>query len=98
MYEVDEETNEVKLAEEFAIPGTQELNSLEVWGHKHPILLKAGRCSHVAPGNMAEEEKEEYMAKLAEEDKVEERYRALNEDNAYPGLEIAWTTKITGDT
>lgn len=61
-------------------------------------MLKAGRCSHVAPANMAEEEKEEFMGKLAEDDKVEERYRAINEDNAYPGLETAWTTKICGDT
>jgi radial spoke head protein 4A len=49
LYEVDEDTNEAKLAEEFAMPGTADLNSLEAWGHKHPILLKAGRCSHVAP-------------------------------------------------
>lgn len=47
---------------------------------------------------MSEEEKEEYMGKLAEEDKIEERYRALNEDNAYPGLEVAWISKICGDT
>jgi len=34
LYEVDEETNEVKLAEEFSMPSTAELQSLEVWGHK----------------------------------------------------------------
>jgi hypothetical protein len=57
------------LAEEFAMPGTEELKSLEIWGHKHPNLLKAGRCSHIAPAGMGEEEKDEYMAKLAEDDK-----------------------------
>jgi DNA-directed RNA polymerase subunit H (RpoH/RPB5) len=30
--------------------------------------LKAGRCTHKEPAGLAEEEKEEYMAKLNEED------------------------------
>jgi len=34
-YEVDEETNEIKEAEEYALPGTEELKSLEAWGHRH---------------------------------------------------------------
>lgn len=55
LFEIDEETNEQKYAEEFAVPGTDELKSLEIWGHLHPILLKGGRCSHVAPAGMDEE-------------------------------------------
>jgi radial spoke head protein 4A len=98
LYEIDEETNEVKPAEEFAMPGTEELKSLEIWGHKHPILLKAGRCSHIAPQGMGEEERDEYLAKIGEEDKVEERFRALNEDTPIPSLETAWTSKVCGDT
>jgi hypothetical protein len=100
LYEIDEETNEVKLSEEATIPPTSELNNLEAWSHKHPILLKAGRCSHIAPLGMDEEAKEEYMAKLEEEDKKEERFRALNEDTPYPsnGLEVAWLSKIVGDS
>jgi hypothetical protein len=39
--------------------------------------LKAGRCSHIPPVGMSEEEKEEYLNKLAEEDKVEERFRMV---------------------
>jgi hypothetical protein len=38
------------------------------------------------------------LAKLAEEDKVEERFRAIQEDAPIPGLEFAWTTKVCGDT
>jgi len=33
MLEIDEETQEQKYTEEFAIPGTDELKSLEVWSH-----------------------------------------------------------------
>lgn len=69
-----------------------------MWGHKHPNLLKAGRCSHIAPEGLNEEGVDAYMEKIAEEDKVEERYRAVQEDTPYPGLETAWLSKIVGDT
>jgi len=46
LIEIDEETNKEKFAEEFTIPGTDELKSLETWGHQHPIILKAGRITH----------------------------------------------------
>lgn len=77
IFEVDEETQEEKLAEEPPAVGVEELKSLETWGHRYPIILKAGRCSHIAPKGMGEEEAGELMAKLAEEDKVEERFKAL---------------------
>ena len=62
MYEGDEETQEIKMSEEFALPGTEELKSLETWGHKHPNILLAGRCSHIPPVGLSDEAKEEYMA------------------------------------
>ena len=98
LFEIDEETNVVKPAEEFEYPATAELQSLEAWGHRHPNLLNAGRCSHIAPTGLDEEATEAYMEKMAEEDKVEERFRALQEDTPYPGLESAWISKISGDT
>jgi hypothetical protein len=54
-FEIDEETNEVKPTEEFAVPPTDELRSLESWAHKNPIILKAGRCTHIEPLGMEEE-------------------------------------------
>lgn len=35
LYEMNEETNEPQFAEEFAIPGTDELKALETWCHKN---------------------------------------------------------------
>jgi radial spoke head protein 4A len=96
LYEIDEETQEVKLAEEFAMP--EDIKNPESWGHKHPNLLKAGRCSHIAPEGMGEEERDEYMAKLGEEDKQEERFRGINEDTPIAGLEFSWTIRTCGDT
>lgn len=98
LYEFDEEENKTKLAEEFEMPPTSELQSLEAWGHTHPNLLKAGRCTHLAPEGMDEEQAAEYMDKVAEEDKVEERFKALQEDAPFGGLESAWMSKIVGDT
>lgn len=53
----------MKFAEEFALPGTEELKSLEIWGNVNALILQAGRTTHTAPAGMAEEEKEEYLAK-----------------------------------
>lgn len=101
LFEIDEETNEMKFAEEFAIPGTEELKSYEAWGNLHPVILKAGRTTHIEPEGMPEEEKEEYMAKLADEDKTEERFRGINEQQPMPdmGEGVApWISKVCGDT
>lgn len=64
----------------------------------HPILLKAGRCSHIPPKGVSDEERDEILAKLAEEDKVEERFKALQEDVPVKGLETSWLSKVSGDT
>ena len=77
--------------------GIDELKSLETWGHFNPIILKAGRCSHLPPVGMEDEAKEEYLNKLAEEDKVEERFRTLIEDTPIPTLETSWISRVCGD-
>jgi hypothetical protein len=46
LLEIDEETNKEKFTEEFTVPGTDELKSLEAWAHHHPLILKAGRITH----------------------------------------------------
>jgi len=61
-------------------------------------LLKAGRCTHKEPAGISEEEKEEYMTKLNEEDKSEERFKAINENKPVEGREGAWISKVCGDT
>lgn len=95
MYEVDEETNEIKLTEEFAMP--EDIKSLESWAHNHSNILTVGRCSHTAPVGIPEEELDDFIAKRDEEDKVEERYRDLAQDAPITGLETAWTVKTCGD-
>lgn len=70
IYEIDEESNVEKYAEEFTVPSTDELKSTETWGHRHPNILKSGRCSHYVSMSVPEEEREEQLATLAEKDPV----------------------------
>jgi len=97
LFEIDEDTNEMKFAEEFAMPATDELKSLETWGNLHPIILKAGRTTHYAPAGMEDEEREALLETLAERDPTQERFRALAENTPMPGLEFSWLSKIVGD-
>lgn len=97
MYEIDEETGDEKVPEELPALGVEELKSLEAWGHRYPIILKAGRCSHKAPTGLDEEASAAWAEKMAEEDKTEERFKALNEDVPIKGLETAWIVKVCGD-
>jgi len=39
--------------------------------------LKVGRCTHTAPVGIPEDQIEDYTAKQAEDDKAEERFKAL---------------------
>ena len=64
---------------------TENLRNLENWSHGLQILLKAGRCSHQEPVGLDDEAKEEYMNKLNEDDKVEERFKIISEDSPVPG-------------
>lgn len=98
LMEFDEETNAEKFAEEFTIPGFEELKSLENWGHRHLQILKAGRITHAEPVGMSDEDKEAHMAALGESDAQVDRYRALNEDTpVFAGMEAGWTVKVLGD-
>jgi len=76
---------------------TDPLRSLENWSHFWPSILKAGRCTHAEPEGIAdEEERAAAMEKLAEEDKAEERFRAVNEDSQL-NKEASWISKVCGD-
>ena len=96
MFETDEETQEVKFVEEQPPYDTEPLRSLENWSHYWPTILKAGRCTHQAPQGMDEEEAAALMEKLAEEDKTEERFRALSEDTPL-NKGASWISKVCGD-
>ncbi|CDW78166.1 UNKNOWN [Stylonychia lemnae] len=97
LWSVDEETTKDKASEEFTMPGTEELKNLEGWCHLHPIILKAGRVSHFAGEGLADEERDEILAKLNEKDPAGERFKAINDDAAVEGYKSAWISKVIGD-
>lgn len=94
---IDDETQAEKYAEDYQLPGTEELRALEAWTHRHAIILKAGRVSHIAPPGLDEEQKEEYMSKVAEKDAVVDRFRGINDDTPVEGYKSAWLSKLVGD-
>ena len=98
--EIDEESGQEKLADEGPDTSTGALSDLANWGHRYGNILNNGRCTHAPPADMPEEQVEEYMAKQAEEDKVEERFRAVNDEGyaGVKGLEFAWMNKTKGDS
>lgn len=104
LLEIDEESGKEKYAEEFNVPGTEELKALEVWGHQHPIILKSGRVTQAIDPATPEEQKEEILGQLNEKDPSCDRFRAVNEDAPVTGLPagletgFSWVSKVAGDT
>ena len=54
-FEIDEETNAEKMAEDGPDMSTGALADLAAWGHRYGNILNAGRCSHVAPSDLGED-------------------------------------------
>jgi hypothetical protein len=59
----NEKTTE-KYSEEFTMPSTEELKSTEAWGHAYPIVLGAGRITHLPPEGVPEDELDAKMAEI----------------------------------
>lgn len=97
MFEIDEESGELKLAEEAPSLSTEDLKSLEAWSHYQPYILKAGRCEYYMPPGLSEEEAEEYKGKQAESDKAEDRFKIIAEDAPVAGYGASWLSKVCGD-
>jgi hypothetical protein len=99
---VEEDDNGVPrevFSEDYQVPGTEELRSLESWTHRHGMILKAGRLTHMQPPGfeeLADEEKEAFD-KLKEKDPEGERFKAANEDAPVEGYKSAWLSKVVGD-
>lgn len=97
LFATDDETNEVKFAEEFTFPKTDELRDIKAWANVHPIILEAGRTTHLPP-NVPEEELEAAVADLEAKDPTVERFRDIGEHTQFPGEQPAWISKVVGDT
>jgi len=51
----------MKFSEEFTMPSTNELQSLENWSNMHATILKIGRTTHLSlepPEDMPDDQKE----------------------------------------
>ena len=93
----DDETKEVKFSEEFTFPKTDDLRDIKAWSNVHQVILQAGRCTHIPPANVPDEELEGVMGELEGKDPTVERFRDIGE-HALFGEQPAWISKVVGDT
>ena len=98
LFATDEETNEVKFAEEFAFPKTDELRDIKNWSNVHQIILNAGRCSHMQPVGVSEDDLPGVMEELEAKDPTVERFRDIGEHALFAGEQPCWISKVVGDT
>lgn len=68
LFEIDEETNLMKFTEDFAMPGTEELKSMEAWSNVSQSILKNGRTAYVAPGDLDDEAKDAWISEMNDKD------------------------------
>ena len=101
MEDPDEEgaSTEPKFAEEYTIPGTEELKNLDQWTNLHPMIAMSGVTKHVAPEHITDlEERKTWEDEKGLTDKIIPRFeQALQDHVKVPGYETAWTSKIVGD-
>lgn len=72
----------MKFAEEFTMPSTNELQSLENWSNMHATILKIGRTTHLSlepPEDMPDDQKEQFLARIEEDKQDEAPFRTINE-------------------
>jgi radial spoke head protein 4A len=98
LFALDEDTNEVKFSDEFALPKTDELRDIKAWSNVHPIILQAGRCSHIPPQGIAEDDLQAAIDDQEAKDPAVERFRDIGEHAQFPGEQPAWLSKVVGDT
>ena len=97
LFMLDDETNEVKFAEEFAMPKTGELQDIKAWSNVHQIILQAGRTTHVQPVGVSEDDLPAVMEELEAKDPTVERFRDIGEHGLFPKEQPCWLSKVVGD-
>lgn len=62
---LEDNPDEVDYAEDFKMPDFAELSNLENWVHFNPYILKQGRATYFVDPKLPEDQKEEFLTKLA---------------------------------
>lgn len=88
----------MKFSEDFVMPGTEELKSLETWVNVCESILMNGRTKYVAPEHLDDEAKEAWLSEKQEKDPQLDRFRVVQEHKPVAPLEISWVSKTCGDS
>ena len=89
MDEGENGTQEVKFSEDYQPQKTDELRDIKNWANVHPIILKAGRCTHLPP-NVPDDDVQAAQEALEADDPTVDRFRDLGEHTLFPGEQPAW--------
>lgn len=96
---------ELKFTEDFTMGTVEELRSTENWSNLMPMILKAGRCTHIEPTGVDDDDIQAKKDALDQSDpQLEARFRTINEQEqiVLKGKqgepEKAWISKVCGDT
>lgn len=92
-FEIDEETNDVKPAEEQPSPSVEDMKNLETWAHLHPHIYEKENAASAGLTTLVAVGEDEPEGKI-------ERFRGLNDDEGMDKSENpqpAWLSKVCGD-
>lgn len=99
----EDQPQEIKLAEEFTMPGNDELKALDVWGNALPAINLQGTTTLNAPAGMDDDAAEAWKARMETEDPAVEAFRGITEMKGMPGVSLnpeeerCWLAKACGD-
>ncbi|CAD7922850.1 unnamed protein product [Amoebophrya sp. A25] len=98
-YAIDEETGKLALAEEFAMPGGEELAGQGTWVHCSDYILENGKTSYPDPESIEDEEAKAALDAEMEACPVIPLLTPIQADleQDEEGNSLAWTIKQVGD-
>ncbi|CAD8046324.1 unnamed protein product [Paramecium primaurelia] len=94
LYRFDDETKLITFEDEFKMPESAELSTMDGWVHLPPNILKQGRITFYEDPSLKEEE----LNQMKEADPELERLKSIKDDKPFEQNEGNWNIKIFGET
>ncbi|CAD8141915.1 unnamed protein product [Paramecium octaurelia] len=94
LYKYEDETKTIAFEDEFKMPESAELITMDAWVHLPAYILKQGRITFYEDPSLKEEE----LNQLKESDPEQERLKSIKDDKPFEQNEGNWLIKIFGET
>lgn len=80
LYKVEEDPRAISFEEEFKMPESAELATLDAWVHVPANILKMGRTTHYVDPTLPEADRQQILDQLATDDREIERLTSIKDD------------------